>query len=29
MVQGGVSVYDTVSVKSVVRDFYGIFIVQK
>lgn len=29
MVRGGVSVYDTVSVKSVVRDFYGIFIVQK
>lgn len=29
MVRGGVSVYDTVSVKPVVRDFYGIFIVQK
>lgn len=29
MVRGGVSVYDTVSVKSVVREFYGIFIVQK
>lgn len=29
MVRGGVSVYDTVSMKSVVRDFYGIFIVQK
>lgn len=29
MVRGGVSVYDAVSVKSVVRDFYGIFIVQK